>query len=153
MRNPNCSCKTCGKPIYNRKGTGFCSQACYGMSCRSERSCPVCGTWVPGDKKRITCSRACSNKHRVGNGYKLSGRPIKDKSLKIRALKDRLISSRGPRCEKCNFDVVEILHAHHVIPRSRGGKDEESNLSLLCPNCHAIEHLNLEGSACGGKRS
>jgi hypothetical protein len=36
------------------------------------------------------------------------------------------------------------LHAHHVIPRSRGGGDEIGNLITLCPGCHrSIESGNV----------
>jgi hypothetical protein len=40
-----------------------------------------------------------------------------------------------------SFHAVEaMLNAHHVIPVACGGKDEEKNLVLLCPNHHAIAH-------------
>ncbi len=28
-------------------------------------------------------------------------------------------------------------HCDHVLPKTRGGKDEESNLQCLCAACHA----------------
>lgn len=34
----------------------------------------------------------------------------------------------------------QTIHLHHVIPKGRGGSDEESNLVCLCPYCHAIVH-------------
>lgn len=38
------------------------------------------------------------------------------------------------------MDNSNILQIHHIIPRKRGGTDEEGNLRILCPNCHATEH-------------
>jgi len=33
-----------------------------------------------------------------------------------------------------------IVHLHHIIPRSRGGKDEISNYVGLCPTHHMLVH-------------
>lgn len=41
------------------------------------------------------------------------------------------------RCEVCNFMAVDI---HHIKYKSRGGKDELSNLMALCRNCHNKAH-------------
>ena len=45
------------------------------------------------------------------------------------------------KCEICGFTNSSILHRHHVIPR----KDPRStnyntNLAILCPNCHSLVH-------------
>ncbi len=32
------------------------------------------------------------------------------------------------------------IHLHHVVPKGRGGTDDEQNLVCLCPYCHAIAH-------------
>lgn len=32
------------------------------------------------------------------------------------------------------------LETHHIIPLSKGGKDEISNVIALCPNCHRKKH-------------
>ena len=40
---------------------------------------------------------------------------------------------------------VALMHAHHVIPVICGGPDDESNLILLCRNCHAIAHAIGDG--------
>ncbi|MCL0053320.1 HNH endonuclease [Dehalococcoidales bacterium] len=34
----------------------------------------------------------------------------------------------------------EMVHAHHIIPKSAGGKDELDNLETLCGVCHAMMH-------------
>ena len=87
-------------------------------------------------KNAITCSRACSNTYRTGIMYKI-GRP-RDKAVKERSMKIRLLELRGPRCERCGYAQVEMLHVHHR-DRDRSNNDA-SNLELICPNCHYEEH-------------
>lgn len=145
-RNPNTACIICGKPIYRRpagikRGQVFCSSACFGIACRKEIPCVVCGTPILASANAKTCSRACANKNRTGIRYKI-GRP-KDKVKDERALKLRLIASRGTVCERCGYNKREILNVHHK-DRNHGNNDMD-NLELLCPNCHAEEH-RLNGS-------
>lgn len=51
-----------------------------------------------------------------------------------------LIARSGGCCEQCGRRGV--LHIHHIRPRSRGGTNALSNLSLRCPACHASAHKN-----------
>jgi hypothetical protein len=147
-RKPNCTCKICGTPIYRRpveiersKGNIYCSQACFGKSCRTVRTCPICGRKLVNERFKKTCSRACANKARTGIKYKQAGRPNKDKVKDIRALKKRVIDARGTACQRCGYANVDILVIHHIIRRSDGGSDELENLELICPNCHAEVHF------------
>ncbi len=142
-RNPNTECIICNKPVYRRpmelkrsNGRAFCGQTCYGISCRRENPCTVCKTPILGGLHKKTCSRACANKHRAGIKYKL-GRP-RDKAKDCRALKLRLLRHRGEKCERCSYNKVTILQAHH---KDRNKKNNTlDNLELLCPNCHMEEH-------------
>lgn len=44
------------------------------------------------------------------------------------------------RCERCAWDKEAlILQIHHKDRNSRN--NERSNLELLCPNCHEMEHF------------
>lgn len=50
------------------------------------------------------------------------------------------------RCQNCsrkggNKGDAE-LHAHHVVPKSKGGTHELSNLKTLCSECHDAVHRN-----------
>ena len=46
-----------------------------------------------------------------------------------------------------SFDIIEV---DHIVPRSKGGRDEVGNLQLLCPSCNRIKgdrdmrHLKTE---------
>lgn len=142
-RNPNTVCSTCGKPIYKRpsqieknNGKVFCSVVCYGISCRKEKPCIVCGKPILASLHKRTCSRACSNKNRAGISYKINS--PRDKVKSQQALKIRLLKDRGKNCERCSYAKYEILQVHHK-DRNRNNNALE-NLELICPNCHYEEH-------------
>ena len=64
--------------------------------------------------------------------YRLGERdPVPD-SLYYRVLKDS-----GGRCALCGATKKEQpLHVDHILPRSRGGKNELENLQVLCSKCN-----------------
>lgn len=142
-RNPNTKCIVCSKAIYRRPGELkrsekglFCGQICYGIAQRKEHPCVVCSKLILAGANKKTCSRSCSNINRAGIKYKI-GSP-KDKVKSQLALKIRLAQKRGRKCERCGFEIYEILQVHH---RDRDRSNNElNNLELLCPNCHAKEH-------------
>ena len=144
IRNPNSKCVICNKQIYKRpieikrnNGRVFCSAKCYGISCRKEVPCVVCGKMILAGLHKKTCSRSCSNKHRVGIKYKLN-RP-KDKVKSYQSLKIRLLQQRGRICERCGYNKYEILQVHHKDKNRQN--NNLINLELICPNCHYEEHL------------
>ena len=147
-RNPNTKCHICNRPIYRRpvelqrnNGRAFCSMACYGISCRKERPCLVCGKPILSGLNRKTCNRSCANIHRAGIQYKINS--PRDKVKSQRSLKVRLLNQRGRNCERCEYTKIEILQVHH---KDRNRENNElGNLELICPNCHAEEHY-LENS-------
>lgn len=106
------------------------------MSCRKEIDCIVCKRPILSSSHRITCSRSCSNKHRKGIKYKI-GRP-KDKTKIFRVLKSKLTKGGKSKCERCDYNKIEILQIHH---KNRNRNDNNlDNLEILCPNCHYEEH-------------
>lgn len=144
QRNPNTKCRVCKTAIYRRPaeierngGNVFCSQVCYGKHGRKEVPCSVCSAPILAGANKKTCSRACANIHRTGISYKMN-RP-RDKVKSQRSLKVRLLEQRGKVCERCGYNKQEILEVHH-IDRNREN-NELGNLALICPNCHAEEHL------------
>lgn len=71
-----------------------------------------------------------------------TGRPKADRAVKYRATRKRLFEDRGAKCEECPYDEhPEVLQVHHIIERCEGGNDDPENLKILCPTCHAVEHL------------
>lgn len=54
-----------------------------------------------------------------------------------------LINGLPKRCMKCGFDLYpEAIEIHHIVPLTKGGKDNLSNVTLLCANCHRHAHKN-----------
>jgi 5-methylcytosine-specific restriction endonuclease McrA len=55
-------------------------------------------------------------------------------------------SRAGWRCERCGEKPPESrrsdLHAHHIIPLSKGGRNSLKNLQCLCKKCHRKHHKN-----------
>lgn len=46
-------------------------------------------------------------------------------------------------CQICGYESGEeknILETHHILPLSKGGTEDMSNIILLCPNCHRSMH-------------
>jgi hypothetical protein len=142
-RNPNTQCSICKKPIYKRpsqiainNGKVYCGPTCYGIACRREKPCIVCGKLMLARLNKKTCSRGCSNRLRTGIQYKQNQPRSKVKSYKL--LKIRLVKLRGPVCQRCGYSKVEILQVHH---KNRDHTNNElENLELICPNCHFEEH-------------
>jgi 5-methylcytosine-specific restriction endonuclease McrA len=57
-----------------------------------------------------------------------------------RACKARVTKRDGKRCRVCGKAGAEH---HHVLPRSLGGRDIDSNVVLLCKLCHRYRHDGL----------
>jgi 5-methylcytosine-specific restriction endonuclease McrA len=60
-------------------------------------------------------------------------------SAKIPTATRRAVYRReGYACALC--ERPDVIHIHHVRPRSLGGTNDMDNLIALCPVCHAIAH-------------
>lgn len=59
---------------------------------------------------------------------------------KVSSIKPHLIKQRGRKCEKCQlsqWQETDIpLEVHHI--NGKRNENQEANLQLLCPNCHAL---------------
>lgn len=132
-------CEVCGKPfehISSRANKAkYCSRTCYHKAQAQKGSvtseCRHCGKsfqHAPSVDRKY-CSRACVNKE--------SKKTFKGKFTTIR----RMMERRGmiEACERCGYkEHPEILGVHH---KDRNRQNNElSNLEVLCPNCHSLEH-------------
>ena len=50
----------------------------------------------------------------------------------------RVLSRAKSRCELCGTDQ-KALEVDHIVPRNKGGTDDESNLQSLCYSCNAMK--------------
>jgi group II intron reverse transcriptase/maturase len=52
-------------------------------------------------------------------------------------IRQDLLAQCGPICHRCKREFPPYkLHAHHVTALKDGGQDKQSNLELLCQDCH-----------------
>lgn len=61
------------------------------------------------------------------------------RSKPSRALKHHVWQRAGGACEGCG--ARDGLAVHHVVPRSKGGKNRRGNLRLYCRTCERRDHL------------
>jgi len=63
------------------------------------------------------------------------------------ALRQRLAEQARQRCGYClsSQKITGInLEVEHLIPEARGGKTEEDNLWLACPDCNSVKGDQME---------
>lgn len=61
-----------------------------------------------------------------------------------REIRRRYVSAH-PLCEMCLKEgrLTPVDEVHHIVPVSRGGTNEFSNLMSLCQSCHTKKHHDL----------
>lgn len=141
MRNPNCACAMCGKPIYRRPWEleqferVYCSRRCYGAAIGLQpRLCPICGQgFRPAKPTAKYCSRSCSNAARRGHSY---GKDAEvNHSRKRLSLLKRLFGFKECMVEGCGYD--KTFEIHRLVSGRDGGAYEVGNMFAICPNHHA----------------
>lgn len=139
---------------HNRGRHRFCSLSCaakyrnetyWAKLQRPNSQCAHCGAWFykkPSSKKNSKSGLFfCCRAHKDA-GQRIGGIEEIQPSHYGTTLQDyREIARRAYPwcCNQCQYDdVPEILVVHH-IDRNRSN-NKLSNLEILCPNCHALEH-------------
>lgn len=94
-------------------------------------------------KQETWCSARCSKLglkalYKKRNKEKINAYNKKYRKLGITTHGNFLIKKhkhlQEKKCSKCAS--TENLEVHHIKPRKNGGKNEPSNLILLCHKCH-----------------
>jgi 5-methylcytosine-specific restriction endonuclease McrA len=57
-------------------------------------------------------------------------------------LRRRVYERDNHTCSNCGRSGV-ALHAHHIVPLSRGGSNSINNLKTLCEDCHKLIHPHM----------
>ena len=141
-------CLKCGKEYeiqQHRVKEGkkyFCSDICrMSWNTRIKKICK-CGkefeVFIGRKDKAIYCSNECKWK------YMFDGRRTYDFRDKTAVSKDRLRGKflYGNKCELCDWD--KLVEVHHID--SNRNNHEDSNLCVLCPNCHTLTEPKYEGN-------
>ncbi|MCP4348373.1 MAG: hypothetical protein GY795_23035, partial [Desulfobacterales bacterium] len=87
------------------------------------------------------------------NSPELKGKEYQESSRPDENLRMATLIRDGYMCRVCGKKHVR-LEAHHIVFRSRGGKDTIKNLTALCESCHKKVHdgkLEIKGGASGFK--
>ena len=50
-----------------------------------------------------------------------------------------VIRVKGNGCSRCGWSEARC-DVHHIVPRSKGGRNTVENGIVLCPNCHRVTH-------------
>ena len=71
-----------------------------------------------------------------------------------KTLRQRIFARDRGMCRYCRLIQIgqaAVFHINHIIPKSKGGPTEESNLALQCPYCslHKSNKLNAADSTTG----
>ena len=83
--------------------------------------------------KKVTNANYKKQQKKIANGTFRHGVPIE--------IKKEIILRDHNDCKLCLRTCAENkAQVHHIIPVSAGGKDEHSNLILLCSDCHTLVH-------------
>ena len=64
------------------------------------------------------------------------------------ALRARVADRAGHRCEYCYLPTrgqVATFPIDHIVPRSEGGPNDDTNHALTCPHCNAHKWTAVEG--------
>lgn len=93
--------------------------------------CKYCGNKI---KRYLYKDTYCSNKCYYKDRFKNISPSEWQRTRKI------IILIYNNKCAKCG---KEGKHVHHIKPISKYGDHSLNNLILLCPKCHAKEHVKL----------
>lgn len=114
----------------------YCSNPCrytaHKDKGRTQYTCQHCHKSfnAPLSTKRKFCSRQCVNKssHLI---FKPSFTTVRKAMIARNLIK---------KCNRCNYNNEPLILGVHHKDRNRNNNDI-SNLEILCPNCHSLEHL------------
>lgn len=164
-------CEQCGKEILEdwrslgkarKRPLRFCSRTCANLrastsSSRSKASenvkraiqkhydegctCEKCGkVFHSKDLSRKLCFECLPTtiKHTKGKSCPKSIQDVSKRTI------SKIFKRMGLPCSCCGFYVKGIMFdIHHIIPRAKGGSNDMSNLTYICPNCHRIAHTDI----------
>lgn len=93
---------------------------------------------------RRYCPRHEREAARQYNKYERSPDANKWYGRSWRKVRERYAAAH-PLCEQCLKEgrCTPMEEVHHIVPLSKGGTNDESNLMSLCRSCHEKIHLEI----------
>jgi len=98
--------------------------------------------FIEGTIKAVNRAWLLINKYQQRGKIPGINRGIKRKNLHYSSLKWKIFRRDGFACQNCGSQ--EFLELDHVIPISKGGKDEEENYQTLCKKCNVSKKDKIE---------
>lgn len=142
-----------GVKLSRKTRGGFCcAQTRLRMPTKPKRPCGYPGC------PELTSGYCCEKHHKEMNKrydrYERDPETRKRYGHEWRKIRERYIT-KHPLCEECkkNGRLQPTEEVHHILPLSKGGTHDDSNLMSLCKSCHsrlsALEgnrwHINDRG--------
>lgn len=53
--------------------------------------------------------------------------------------RSKIIKRLNIPCSICSWNEA-VCDIHHIVPKGKGGTNDHTNLTILCPNCHRLAH-------------
>lgn len=117
------------------------------------KKCAICGAEIlKHGNHRKYCSEACSRKAEAKRQTKV----ISKRTNAINKVAHSVYRAYDCKCAICGWQAtpevitvkgkIQYAHGneiHHIIPISEGGKEEDGNLILLCPNHHKQADMGI----------
>lgn len=76
------------------------------------------------------------------NRYSRINKPATDYGPNWSYISQDIRARDGFKCRHCGAN--QNLHVHHIVPRSKGGKNHPDNLITLCFDCHSKVHPHMK---------
>lgn len=139
-------CVNCGQDFKRSAGQlkrKYCSRQCairgrgHQLHTQEIKECLECGQdFIAAKNKHRFCSRKCSRR----NYGKTKRQSYRDQDIWPNSREAKaVLLIKHCCCQICGWkEVPEVLELHHKDRNHRN--NSQSNLMLLCPNCHTIEH-------------
>jgi len=158
-------CKKCSKDHDGSYGSGkYCSRGCANSRTisrelrkkisealiakhaknRITRNCLTCDKEFSSTEKRNRkfCNFECANKRRMMDlARRESVTTIWSMSGRTRC---KLLKRMGKGCSRCGWNEA-ACDLHHIKGRKIPNPNADTNLTLLCPNCHRLFHSGKIG--------
>ncbi|MER6173748.1 RNA-guided endonuclease IscB [Streptosporangium sp. NPDC001681] len=104
--------------------------------------------WAP--VRAVHVERVAFDTHALSAGKPLQGVEYQQGTLAGYEVREYLLATWGRACAYCGASGVP-LNLDHIHPRSRGGSDRISNLTLACIRCNQAKNATLVEVFCKGR--
>jgi 5-methylcytosine-specific restriction protein A len=79
----------------------------------------------------------------VGGSASVGGTGTTREKRNVSALmKKKVAASQEWKCSKCGKTLDETFEVDHIVPLYKGGSNDITNLTALCPNDHRLKTVN-----------